>query len=170
MPCVCLTFWANTSFPKWYYHSTYPQGVYVRWHWTTPSVTLVFSFSSLIFMIPGLCGSTSLGFAFSCSLIKTESAFWQDPYPLLYIHSTVWVTLMWRTWTEKLQYQCGWRPGMMINLVMGDEHTLVVTPVCMVGYFLQLYKNKIGRICLAVQWFRIHFPMQGCGFHPWSGN
>ena len=50
---------------------------------------------------------------------------------------------------------------MMINLVMGDEHTLVVTPVCMVGYFLQLHKNKIGRICLAVQWFRIHFPTQG---------
>ena len=48
----------------------------------------------------------------------------------------------------------------MINLVMSDEHTLVVTPVCVVGYFLQLHKNKTGRIFLAFQWFIIHFPMQ----------
>ena len=49
----------------------------------------------------------------------------------------------------------------MINSVTGDEHTLVVTPVCMVGCFLQQHKNKTGRTCLTVQWFRIHFAMQG---------
>ena len=49
----------------------------------------------------------------------------------------------------------------MINLLMGDKCTLVVTPVYMVGYFPQLHKNKIGRIFLAFQWFIIHFPMQG---------
>ena len=31
-------------------------------------------------------------------------------------------------------------------------------------------KTQDSRTSPAVQWFRLHLPMQGCGFHPWSGS
>ena len=34
----------------------------------------------------------------------------------------------------------------------------------------QISKKKINRTSLVAQWLRIHLPMQGHGFEPWSGK
>mgnify|MGYP007134493540 CR=1 FL=1 len=34
----------------------------------------------------------------------------------------------------------------------------------------EVFKDREAGTSLVVQWLRLRLPMQGCGFHPWSGT
>ena len=102
----------------------------------------------------------------STSLLLLISSKWNRwanfQWPLL---SSIWYwqVEIWTSWAS-IQFICFYS---WLLSHPGSHDPLTSSPA---SQWWNLFQSGVGGYFLAVQWLRLHLPMQACGFNPWLGN